>query len=34
LELMGHDIDMRWGPRLMGWWWPVAWIQNVIRMRN
>jgi len=34
LELKEHGVDMRWGPRLMGWWWSEVWIQNVIRMRN
>ena len=34
LELKEHVIDMRWGPRFMGWWWSEVWIQNVMRMRN
>jgi len=25
---------MRWGPRLMGWWWSEVWIRNMMRMRN
>jgi len=33
LVFMGHDIDMRWGPILMGWRWSMVWIQHVIRMR-
>jgi len=34
LEPKKHGIDMRWGLRLMGWWWSDVWIQNGIRMRN
>jgi len=34
LELKEHGIDMRWDPRLMGWWWLEAWIRNMMRMRN
>jgi len=34
LELKEHVIDMRWGPRFMGWWWSDVWIQNVMRVRN
>jgi len=34
LKLKEHGIDMRWGRRLMGWWWSDVWIQNVMRMRN